>query len=115
MQPGSPRVRVPSFPRCLPYLLDEPSPFGVSDVAMMCLLIQFIKPLIRFLFVSTGFCSPASFRLAVTCNALSAGQRIMVQGSTPAHKGLSPSRFMTYIPVSQGTHAGHTQAFYADV
>jgi len=33
----------------------------------------------------------------------------MVQGHT-THKGLSPSRFMTYIPVSQSTHAGHTQS-----
>jgi hypothetical protein len=36
---------------------------------------------------------------------------LMVQGVTPAHKGLSPSRLMAYIPVSQGTHAGHTQRF----
>ena len=55
MQPGSPGVRVPSFPSqrdrfagCLPYLLNEPSPVGVLDIAMMCLLIRFIKPLIRF-------------------------------------------------------------------
>lgn len=39
---------------------------------------------------------------------------LMVQGVTPAHKGLSPSRLMTYIPVSQGPHAGHTQVFPAD-
>ena len=90
MQPGSPRVRMPSFLQCLPHLLNEQSPRGVSDVTMMCLLVQFIKPLMRFLFVRTGVCSPASFRLAVTCKALSAGRRIMVQGSTPAHKGLFP-------------------------
>ena len=36
------------LPLCLPYLPNEPSPFGVLDLAIMCLLIRFIKPPIRF-------------------------------------------------------------------
>ena len=48
MQPGSPRFRVPSFPRCLPYLRSELSPVGVLDVIMIRLLVQFINPPMRF-------------------------------------------------------------------
>jgi hypothetical protein len=110
MQRESPLVRIPYFLQCLLHLLNKHAPRVVSDITMMCLLVQFIKPLIRFLFVSTVR-QPAD-RFLQTCSYL---QRpcglLMVQEANPAHKGLSPSRFMTYIPVSQGTHAGHTQAF----
>jgi hypothetical protein len=92
---GSPRVRVSSFLRCLPYLRSERSPFGVSDITMMWLLIQLTTPLIRFLFVSTGFCAAGiplgQSRFLQTCGY---PQRpcdlLMVQGVTPAHKGLFP-------------------------
>jgi len=43
----------------------------------------------------------------------------MVQGSTPAHKGLSPSRFMAYIPVSQRhpcrAHTYKVMFFFEDI
>jgi len=60
---------------------------------------------------------PLRGRLAVTCNALSAGRRIMVPRSSAGpirnfssrDHYVASSRFMTCIPVSQGTHAGHTQ------
>ena len=148
MLPGSSRVRVPSFAQCLPYLLNEHSHFGALDIAMICLLIRFIKPLIRFcLSASPGDCSSvpglsrklSGFLQTCGCpqpppkdrsrhcsllersgNPAFAG--LMVQGPTPAHKGdfpqrdhfMAPSRLLTYIPVSQGTHAGHTPAFQPD-
>lgn len=39
---------------------------------MMCCLTPLIQPLMRFLFVGTGFCSPASFRPRITPGALAA-------------------------------------------
>jgi hypothetical protein len=33
----------------------------------------------------------------------------MVQGVTPAHKGLAPSRLIPYLRYSKDAHAGHTQ------
>ncbi len=33
----------------------------------------------------------------------------MVQGVTPAHKGLAPSRLITYLRYGKDAHAGHTQ------
>ena len=81
---------MPSFLQCLPYLLNEPSPFGVSDVTMMWLLIRLIKPRIRFCRGHpVGAVSlPSDLRLPATPLSRSAG--LMVQGVTPAHKGLFP-------------------------
>jgi hypothetical protein len=39
---------------------------------MLCHLTHTSQPLMRFLFVSTNFCSPASFRLRLTADALAA-------------------------------------------
>ena len=33
----------------------------------------------------------------------------MVQGVTPAHKGLAPSRLIPYLRYDKDAHAGHTQ------
>jgi len=33
----------------------------------------------------------------------------MVQGTTPAHKGLAPSRLIPYLRYGKDAHAGHTQ------
>jgi len=32
----------------------------------------------------------------------------MVQGVTPAHKGLAPSRLIPYLRYGKDAHAGHT-------
>jgi len=32
----------------------------------------------------------------------------MVQGVTPAHKGLAPSRLISYLRYDKDAHAGHT-------
>ncbi len=34
---------------------------------------------------------------------------LMVQGVTPAHKGLAPSRIIPYLRYGKDAHAGHTQ------
>ena len=39
---------------------------------MMCCLTLLIQPLMRFLFVGTNICSPASFRLRIAPDALAA-------------------------------------------
>jgi len=33
----------------------------------------------------------------------------MVQGVTPAHKGLAPSKLIPYLRYGKDAHAGHTQ------
>lgn len=37
----------------------------------------------------------------------------MVQGVTPAHKGLAPSRLILYLRYNKDAHAGHTHPIYA--
>jgi len=37
----------------------------------------------------------------------------MVQGVTPAHKGLAPSRLIPYLRYDKDAHAGHTQRINA--
>jgi len=36
----------------------------------------------------------------------------MVQGTTPAHKGLAPSRLIPYLRYDKDAHAGHTQGVH---
>src|SRR5680860_1873571 len=36
----------------------------------------------------------------------------MVQGTTPAHKGLAPSRLIPYLRYDKDTHAGHTHCVH---
>jgi len=54
-----------------------------------------LQPLIQFVFLSTKFCILASAqcipRVKPPCGLL------MVQGLTPAHKELAPSRLITYL------------------
>tara|TARA_Y100001968_G_scaffold190516_1_gene174551 strand:+ start:119 stop:286 length:168 start_codon:yes stop_codon:yes gene_type:complete len=38
----------------------------------------------------------------------------MVQGVTPAHKGLAPSRLISYLRYDKDAHAGHTHRFIAN-
>jgi len=77
-------------------------------------LIQLITPLIRFSRVvgipEFAVSLPSDLQLPATPLRLANGSPL----SSGAHKGLSPSRFMAYIPVNQGTHAGHTQVFQPD-
>jgi len=37
----------------------------------------------------------------------------MVQGTTPAHKGLAPSRLIPYLRYDKDAHAGHTHCVHA--
>jgi len=64
----SPQVRADSFLQSLLDLLQND--ITLLDVTMMCLLVLILQPLIQFLFVSTGFCSLASFNVYLAVNHL---------------------------------------------
>ena len=67
-----PPVSAFSFSQSLPDLHDKHCGFLLWDVDMLCYLIRFAMPLTRFLFVSTGFCSPASFSVWIAPSHLAA-------------------------------------------
>ncbi len=70
--PRPPPVSTLSFCQFLPDLHDKHFGFLLWDVDMLCYLIRLAMPHIRFMFFSTGFCSPASFSVWITPNHLAA-------------------------------------------
>jgi len=70
--PRSPPVSTLSFCQSLPDLHDKRYGFLLWDVDMLCYLIRLAMPRIRFMFFSTGFCSPASFSAWIAPNHLAA-------------------------------------------
>jgi len=125
---GSPRVRVPSFLRCLPYLRSEHSPVGVLDIipplrdssSSLRLLYGSALGIPMGLFVSTGVCAAGiplgQSRFLQTCGYPQRPFRQPADNGSPlssgAHKGLSPSRLLAYIIVNQRHPCrAHTRRF----
>jgi hypothetical protein len=70
--PRPPPVNALSYGQSLPDLHDKHYGFLLWDVDTLCYLIRLAMPRIRFMFFSTGFCSPASFSAWITPNHLAA-------------------------------------------
>jgi hypothetical protein len=108
---------------CRIYLIST-LPCGLSDVTMMCLLIQLIKPHMRFLFacpvtkcigVSTGVFPAAAGFLHCIPHGKPACHLLTVRGVTPARKGLLPremrSNFCKAKIISRGEPSGNISCY----
>ena len=67
--PGK-NIFFPSIPAAS--TISTPTEISILDFAVMCLLIRSHSLSMRFVFLSTEFCSPASFRCNLTVTTLAA-------------------------------------------